>query len=185
MISKFSFKSRSLTPRGIALICGALLAFFALVEVGYSADTSEATTIAQTPVVNPAAPEARHADEGTVLARSAALDLAGAFSNDGYKIRDGGVSAQLKPGESQVVLLNLFVGNEYWFVAAGEATSRKVDVTVYDNQGVEVSGTSFSDNANGARAASGYIAPVSGQYLVRMRLIDGEPGTVFLLYCYK
>lgn len=130
-------------------------------------------------------PDLMPQDKNSVLSKSAALDLAGAFANDGYKIRDGGLISSLEPNGSTVVTVNLFVGNEYWFVAAGDPTSRKIDVTVFDEQGNSVSGTSFSDSSNGARAAAGYIAPVTGTYYIRIRLLDGEAGKVFLLYCYK
>ena len=52
-----------------------------------------------------------------VAARKTALDLAGAFSNDGFKIRDGHWCTELAPAKPQVIQVNLYAGNEYWFCA--------------------------------------------------------------------
>ena len=43
-----------------------------------------------------------------VEARKAALDLAGAFSNDGFKIRDGHWSGMIKPKEHTLIAVNLY-----------------------------------------------------------------------------
>ncbi len=58
------------------------------------------------------------APETDVSARSKALELAGAFSNDGYKIRDGYWPGEIEPNRPQFLEVNLFSGNEYWFSAA-------------------------------------------------------------------
>ena len=46
-------------------------------------------------------------------------ELAGAWTNDGFKLRDGHIAGSLKVGESKLVRVNLFAGNHYWFTAAG------------------------------------------------------------------
>jgi hypothetical protein len=57
------------------------------------------------------------ATDDEVSARKAALDLAGAFSNDGFKLRDGVWYGAIKPKDSQFVQVNLYAGNQYWFTA--------------------------------------------------------------------
>jgi hypothetical protein len=56
--------------------------------------------------------------ESDVSVRSKALELAGAFSNDGYKIRDGYWPGEIEQNRPQFLEVNLFSGNEYWFSAA-------------------------------------------------------------------
>ncbi len=56
--------------------------------------------------------------DAQVAARSDVLDLAGAFQNDGFKIRDGNFLGQISKDHSQVVAVNLYSGNAYWFTAS-------------------------------------------------------------------
>lgn len=130
------------------------------------------------------APEtaAEAVESAEAKARSAALELAGAFSNDGYKIRDGYYFTELEPGKSAVVEVNLFAGNEYWFCVSGIAPGRKVDVRVYGEDGQPVEQQGYDDGAN---AAAGVVAGVSGKYFVKLTLAEGEKSPVCFLYCYK
>src|SRR3954451_15016580 len=63
------------------------------------------------------------------------LDLAGAFSNDGFKIRDGHWAGTLKPKDNVVVAVNLYAGNQYWCAVGAVEPAKKVDVAVYDETG--------------------------------------------------
>ncbi len=121
-------------------------------------------------------------DSAPAATRSAALELAGAFSNDGYKIRDGYYFAELEPGKSELIEVNLFAGNEYWFCAAGVSPARKLEVRVFGEDGKPVPQQSYSE---GASAAAGVVATVSGKHLVRVTLAEGEKGPVCFLYSYK
>lgn len=126
------------------------------------------------------APEAPAAEAET---RNAVLDLAGAFSNDGYKIRDGFWFSDLEPGKSATIQVNLFAGNEYWFCAASNASDAKLKVTVYDETGALVDQQEYED---GSRAAAGVVADRSGPYYVKVKLADGAEKAPFsLIYCYK
>jgi len=127
-----------------------------------------------------AAPETDTAAEAS--ARSAALELAGAFSNDGYKIRDGYYFGTLEPGKSTLLEVNLFAGDEYWFCAAGNAPCRKLDVVVYNEKGAPVEQQSYVD---GTKTAAGVVAGASGKYFVKVTLAEGEKSTFCLIYCYK
>jgi hypothetical protein len=128
------------------------------------------------------APEANAPSSADAQTRSAVLELAGAFSNDGYKIRDGYYFGDLTPGKGALLEVNLFAGNEYWFCAAANAPARKIVVKVYNEDGVPVEQQAYED---GSTAAAGVVATESGKYLVKITLADGEKSPFSFVYCYK
>ena len=117
-----------------------------------------------------------------VEARKAALDLAGAFTNDGFKIRDGHWCGTIKPHDHALVAVNLYAGNQYWFSASATETAKKIAVSVYDEVGRRI--TTEGYNA-GEKAAAGFAPANSGQYFVSVDLIDGQEGSFCLVYSYK
>jgi hypothetical protein len=120
--------------------------------------------------------------DSEVNARKTALDLAGAFSNDGFKIRDGHWSGPLKPNEPALIAVNLYAGNQYWFAAAADNQAKKVGVKIYDESGNQVTAENYVE---GERAAAGFSPENSGQYFVSVSLLEGEPGSVCLVCSYK
>ena len=126
-----------------------------------------------------AAPEA---PAEPVAARSRALELAGAFAHDGYKIRDGFWSGTLESGKPQFLQVNLFAGNEYWFSAAAAAQSARLSVTLFDENGRPLEEEIFQD---GTAAAAGLVPDASGKYFVRLELLEGEKADFCLVYSYK
>ena len=60
-----------------------------------------------------------------MAARAVALDVAGAFSNDGFKLRDGHWAGTLAPNESKLLAVNLYAGNQYWFSAGATETGKR------------------------------------------------------------
>src|SRR5947208_12227111 len=92
----------------------------------------------------------RDETDAEVKARKDALDVAGAFSNDGFKIRDGHWCGVLKPHEHALVAVNLYAGNQYWFSTAS-AEPAKIAVSVYDESGKQVTTESYN---NGEKAAA-------------------------------
>jgi hypothetical protein len=128
------------------------------------------------PAPAPAAPES------DVSARSKALELAGAFSNDGYKIRDGYWPGEIEPNRPQFLEVNLFSGNEYWFSAAVNPPGRKIAVGVFNEMGKP---TDFQTYEDGQVAAAGFVPEVSGRYYVKLTLLEGEKAQFCLLYSYK
>ena len=123
-------------------------------------------------------------NDGEVAARETALELAGAFVNDGYKIRDGHWSGQLQLHVPQIITVNLYAGNQYYFSVGYTDKAKKVAVTVYDETGKVVEGEEFFQDIK-PRAAAGVSPVASGPYYVSVQLVDGDPTDFCLLYSYK
>jgi hypothetical protein len=117
-----------------------------------------------------------------VAARAVALDVAGAFSNDGFKLRDGHWAGTLAPNEGKLLAVNLYAGNQYWFSAGATETGKRLSVEVFDETGAPV--TTDKYHADG-KAAAGLSVTNSGQYFVRLRLEEGGPAGVCFVYRYK
>jgi hypothetical protein len=120
--------------------------------------------------------------DAQVVARSDVLDLAGAFQNDGFKIRDGNFLGQISKDHSQIVAVNLYSGNAYWFTASTGQKLDKLKVSIFDDSGNPVS---YMPYQAGPRAAAGFSPDSSGLYYVKVALEDGQPGTFCLIYSYK
>ncbi|MCX7868563.1 MAG: hypothetical protein N2322_01305 [Terrimicrobiaceae bacterium] len=115
-------------------------------------------------------------------ARRAALELAGAFANDGFRLRDGYMAGEIEPGKPVVAEVNLFRGNAYWFVAAVEKPGRRVAVSLHGADGRPLE---FETHAEGAAAAAGIEPAASGPAFVRIELIEGGKAPFCLVYSYK
>jgi hypothetical protein len=122
--------------------------------------------------------------DAEVAARSAALDLAAAFSNDGFKLRDGHQTATVEKNKPLLFEVNLFAGNEYWFAAAASGKTKKLAVTILDETGRPIDAEPFGDEG-APRAAAGFAPAISGPYFIKVESVEGEPDTLCLVYCYK
>jgi hypothetical protein len=120
--------------------------------------------------------------DGETLARKTALDLAGAFSNDGFKLRDGHWSGTLEPGKSKLIQVNLFVGNSYWFSLGSTGKAKRLVMQAYDETGQALP-LDFHEEAH--RIAAGFSPSASGPYYIRIEAMDGEPTAFCLIYSYK
>jgi hypothetical protein len=120
--------------------------------------------------------------DAEVRARKDALDIAGAFSNDGFKIRDGHWCGIVKPHDHALVAVNLYAGNQYWFSAGASEPAKKIAVSVYDETGKQVTTEGYN---NGEKAAAGFSPANSGQYFVSIDLVEGQEGSFCLVYSYK
>lgn len=129
-----------------------------------------------------AVPSLRAETDEEVEAHRLVLDLTGAFSNDGFKLRDGHWAGQIKPAERAIVAVNLYAGNQYWFSAAANAKAKKISVDVYDETGKPMTSEVFNE---GERASAGFSPTASGQYFVAVSLLEGEATTFCLVYSYK
>src|SRR3989440_3113992 len=108
--------------------------------------------------------------DAEVRARKDALELAGAFANDGFNIRDGHWCGVLKPHDHALVAVNLYAGNQYWFSAAAAEPAKKIAVSLYDETGKQVTTESYN---NEEKAAAGFSPANSGQYFVSVDLVEG------------
>jgi hypothetical protein len=125
---------------------------------------------------------ARAETDGEVEARKTALDLAGAFTNDGFKMRDGHWCGTIKPHELALIAVNLYAGNQYWFSVGAIDPAKKIAVNLYDEAGKQV----VTENYNsGEKAAAGFSPTNSGQYFVSIDLIEGGESSFCLVYSYK
>ena len=120
--------------------------------------------------------------DAEVQARKTALDLAGAFANDGFKTRDGHWCGTVKPNDHALVAVNLYAGNQYWFSASAAEPSTKIAVSLYDETGKQVP-TETHDA--GEKAAAGFSPVNSGQYFVSIDVTEGPEGSFCLIYSYK
>ena len=129
------------------------------------------------------APEASdEPSDAEVKARASALEVSGAFSNEGFKSRDGHTFAKLAPKEPKFIQVNLYSGNQYWFIAAASAPAKKITVSIYDEKGKPISSELYENNA---QAAAGFAPQISGPYIIRVEEMEGEPASFCLLYSYK
>ena len=125
-----------------------------------------------------AAPES----DSEVNARKAALDLAGAFTNEGFKMRDGHWSGTIKPKDHALIAVNLYAGNQYWFSVGATEPAKKISVNLYDETGKLMQTEAYNE---GDKAAAGFSPTSSGQYYVLVDLLEGEASSVCLIYSYK
>jgi hypothetical protein len=128
-----------------------------------------------------AANSAQAATDEEVQAHEAVLDLAGAFTNDGFKLRDGDYTGTLKTGQATVIQVNLYAGNQYWFSVATADPKTDVTINLYDETGKLLDTNPYADPH---RAAAGYAPDASGPYYVRIAN-PGPTATYCLIYSYK
>ncbi|MEY2556671.1 MAG: hypothetical protein QOE34_96 [Verrucomicrobiota bacterium] len=117
-----------------------------------------------------------------VEAHRSVLDLTGAFSNEGFKLRDGHWVGMVKPRERTLIAVNLYAGNQYWFAAASTEKAKKIAVDLFDENGKQLVTETYN---SGEKAAAGYSPQSSGQYFVSLGLLEGETTTFCLVYSYK
>ena len=111
------------------------------------------------------------------------LDLTGAFTNEGFKLRDGHWAGEIKPSERALIAVNLYAGNQYWFSASAANTkAKKIAVDLYDETGKPVTTEVYNE---GEKASAGFSPTASGQYFVAVSLLEGEATTFCLVYSYK
>jgi hypothetical protein len=125
---------------------------------------------------------ARAQTNSEVEARKTALDLAGAFSNDGFKMRDGHWCGTIKPHELALIAVNLYAGNQYWFSVGAIDPAKKIAVNLYDETGKQVVTENYNSDE---KAAAGFSPTNSGQYFVSIDLVEGAASSFCLVYSYK
>ncbi len=120
--------------------------------------------------------------DAEVNARKNALDVAGAFTNDGFKLRDGHWCGSLKAQDHALIAVNLYAGNQYWFAVGAADPAKKIAVNIYDETGRLLTTEHYE---GGDRAAAGFSPNDSGQYFVSVNLVEGGSSSFCLIYSYK
>lgn len=120
--------------------------------------------------------------EAETDAHKVALELAGAFANDAFKLRDGTWSGQIETGKARLIQVNLYAGNQYWFCLGATAPATRLAVTVYDETGQPMASEPY---AEGSTAAAGFSPDASGPYFVKLEELEGAPASFCLVYSYK
>lgn len=110
------------------------------------------------------------------------MDLGGALSNDGFKMRDRVWSGKIEAGQPQRLAVNLFRGNHYWFCAAVDPHGEALKVSLFTADGTPVPGV---DHAEPGLAAVGVTAETTGQYFVQIETTGGPASDFCLLYLFK
>jgi len=120
--------------------------------------------------------------DGEVAARRIALQTAGAFTNEGFKLRDGNWTGIIEVGKPMIIQVNLYAGNQYWFTLGSVDAAKKLEVTLYDEAGKPLEVDPYQE---GPVAAAGYEAKTSGVYYVKVSELEGAKAAFCLIYSYK
>ena len=120
--------------------------------------------------------------DATITCRRAALELADAWSNDGFRLRERTWSGTLPDGKPALARVNLLAGNRYWFTAATNAASTALSLNIFTEQGTPVAVETYQD---GPLAAAGFAPPSSGSYIISISESHGTPVPFCLVHSYK
>jgi len=120
--------------------------------------------------------------DSAITCRRAALELAGAWANDGFRLREQSWAGVLPNGKPALARVNLLAGNRYWFSAATNAASTELSIRIYAEIGTPVSVEIHQD---GPLVAAGFSPSESGTYLIAVSESHGTPVPFCLIYSYK
>ena len=124
----------------------------------------------------------RLADDAVITCHRAALELAGAWTNDGFRLRARPWAGTLPDGKPALARVNLLAGNRYWFTAATNAASTNLALQIYTSSGVPLTAETWQD---GPLAAAGFAPVASGTYIIGVSESAGTPVPFCLVYSYK
>lgn len=120
--------------------------------------------------------------DAVITCRRAALELAGAWTNDGFRLRERTWAGMLPEGKPALARVNLLAGNRYWFTAATNAASTSLTLNIYTEQGAPIAAQTHRD---GPLAAVGFAPATSGSYIIGVSESSGTPVPFCLVYSYK
>jgi hypothetical protein len=120
--------------------------------------------------------------DAVVTCRRAALELAGAWTNDGFRLRERSWAGTLPADKPALARVSLIAGNRYWFTAATNAASTTLALSIYTDRGTPVPSENYQD---GPLAAAGFAPPASGSYIIGISESNGTPVPFCLIYSYK
>ncbi len=121
-------------------------------------------------------------DDAAVTCRRAALELAGAWTNEGFRLRERPWTGVLPAGKPALARFTLVAGNRYWFTAATNAASTKLTMSIFSEAGEAIEANSYLD---GPLAASGFSPRVSGSYVLALSEASGTPVPFCVVYSFK
>ena len=132
---------------------------------------------------NPAAPVPTEAHR-------LALETAGAFTKDGFRIRDSEWAFSLAKTTPVFLKVTLFAGNHYRFVVATASSGAKICLSIYDIFGHIVKSEQFRDSVDhsGSSPAAGIAPELSGLYFIAIELVEAPtnlPLDCSLVSAYK
>jgi hypothetical protein len=125
------------------------------------------------------------ATDGEVAARRTALEVAGAFTNEGFKLRDGNWAGSFAPGKPQIVQVNLYAGNQYWFTLGTTAPAKKLLVTIFDETGKPMKIPPDLLYEEPSKFAAGFSPENSGVFYIKVEVVEGAAADFCLIYSYK
>jgi hypothetical protein len=125
------------------------------------------------------------ASDGEVEARRTALEVAGAFTNEGFKLRDGNWAGSFEPGKPKIVQVNLYAGNQYWFTLGSTAPAKKISLTIFDETGKAVKIEPDLLYQEPSKFAAGFSPENSGTYFIKAEVVEGAAADFCLVYSYK
>ena len=120
--------------------------------------------------------------DAVITCRRAALELAGAWTNDGFRLRERSWAGTLPAGKPTLARVHLLAGNRYWFTAATNAASTALSLGIYTERGTPVATDTHRD---GPLAAAGFAPAASGAYIITVSESHGTPVPFCLIYSYK
>ena len=119
-----------------------------------------------------------------------ALETAGGFARDGFRIRDAEWAFVLAKGMTTFLKVTLFAGNHYRFVVATATPGAKIRLSIYDASGHILKSEQWQDSVDhsGGGSAAGIAPELSGPYFVGVELVDSpsnQPLEFSLVSVYK
>ena len=120
--------------------------------------------------------------DSVVTSRRAALELAGAWANDGFRLRERSWAGILPNDKPAIARVTLLAGNRYWFSAATNAASTTLSLNIYTELGTPIIAEIYQD---GPLTAAGFAPAASGSYLIALSEFHGTPVPFCLVYSYK
>lgn len=116
------------------------------------------------------------------LAHRRALELAGAFSNDGFRLRDGRWTGRLTPGEPILLEVQLLARNQYWFSAGISGPGGRALLGLFDEWGNPVETLDYRDDT---LCALGFSPSRNGTFFLLLSVVEGDPVSFCVVYSYK
>lgn len=120
--------------------------------------------------------------DDVLQSRANVIELAHAFTDEGFIVRDGFWRTELKPGEEQICGLQLFANVDYW-ICLGAGVNAEVDMALFSSGALPV--PVHERIQEPSRAAIRVRPKRSGTFYLKLRSVRGEGGRVCVTYCYK